>query len=65
LCAVEKRKTLFRFQRDRRNLRAPQSFAAGQNRALKFGMAFADDDFGEMRERRQVARSSDRALRGN
>ena len=63
--AVEERETFFCFERDGRDSCAPHGFAAVEDFAFVCGVAFADDDVREMRERREIAGSADGTLRGN
>ena len=66
LRAVEEREAFLGFERDGRDSGALHGVARRREISpLKFGAAFADDDLREVRERREIAGSSDRTLRGN
>ena len=65
MCAIEQGKAFFRFENDRGDTCAVEGFATGQSLAAIVGPALAYDHMREMRKRRKVARSADRALRRN
>ena len=62
LRAIQKRKSFFRFQRDRHNPRALHGFAAVQNFSMEGRAALANDHLRQMRQWREVAGSAHRTL---
>lgn len=62
LRAVEKRQSFFCFERNGRDAGLLQGVGAGKNLSPKFGLAFANDDLRQVREGREITRSSHGAL---
>ena len=62
LCAIDQADAFLRMQDDGLDAGAAQRFAAGQDCAAELGLAFADQDEGDVGERSQVARTRRRCL---
>jgi len=62
LRAIDERQTFFGLEYDGRDARSLQRFFCTDALAADIGLSFANEQQGQMRERRQIARCSDAAL---